>query len=341
MKNIHLIKTDKPSKLGYIFDNLILNSKLLSPTLYKNQNIYITSNEGIKDGDWCFGMDGIFQYKGKVNLPDVELPKKIILTTDQDLIKDGVQAIDDEFLQWFVTNQSCESVEIQYRYNFYAGQDLTHYKIIIPKEEPKQYPISGYAPGFYSCTCVTCEEKFQGHKRATQCEPCAIKMTQEESKNTCPKCRTKDFDTCHSIKCPMRKEEPKQEIDMMFKYIIGIDPCEKEEPKTNLDRLPFPELIKEFAEYYKNVPLVEEPKQETIEEASKNYANYNEQINKAVQEAVKFGAKWQQEQNKNKFSDEEVLEFANWCRIQDNKHSNRVITTQQLFEQFKKQRDEQ
>jgi hypothetical protein len=34
---------------------------------------------------------------------------------------------------------------------------------------------------------------------------------------------------------------------------------------------------------------------ETIEEAAKNYANYNEQINKAVQEAVKFGAKWQAE----------------------------------------------
>ena len=23
----------------------------------------------------------------------------------------------------------------------------------------------------------------------------------------CPKCRTKDFDNCHSIHCPMRKEE--------------------------------------------------------------------------------------------------------------------------------------
>jgi hypothetical protein len=38
---------------------------------------------------------------------------KIILTTDQDLIKDGVQAIDDEFLEWFVNNTSCEEVEIK------------------------------------------------------------------------------------------------------------------------------------------------------------------------------------------------------------------------------------
>jgi hypothetical protein len=30
--------------------------------------------------------------------------KKIILTTDLDLIKDGVQSIDNEFLEWFVKN---------------------------------------------------------------------------------------------------------------------------------------------------------------------------------------------------------------------------------------------
>ena len=31
-----------------------------------------------------------------------------------------------------------------------------------------------------------------------------IKLFDED---TCPKCRTKDFENCHSIKCPMRKEE--------------------------------------------------------------------------------------------------------------------------------------
>jgi hypothetical protein len=31
----------------------------------------------------------------------------IILTTDGDLIDDGVQAIDDEFLEWFVKNPIC------------------------------------------------------------------------------------------------------------------------------------------------------------------------------------------------------------------------------------------
>ena len=40
--------------------------------------------------------------------------------------------------------------------------------------------------------------------------------------------------------------------------------------------------------------------------------------------------------SKKVYSEEEVLAFANWCRVQDNKYPNRVITTQQLFEQFKK-----
>jgi hypothetical protein len=99
------------------------------------QHIYITSDEEIKEGDWCLGMDGIFQYKGKVNLPDVELPKKIILTTDPTLIEDGVQSIDDEFLEWFVKNSSCEFVVIDWSF---LSKNLYGWKIIIPQEEPKQ-----------------------------------------------------------------------------------------------------------------------------------------------------------------------------------------------------------
>jgi hypothetical protein len=39
--------------------------------------------------------------------------KKIILTTDPQLIQDGVQAIDDTFLEWFVKNPTCENVQIK------------------------------------------------------------------------------------------------------------------------------------------------------------------------------------------------------------------------------------
>lgn len=37
---------------------------------------------------------------------------------------------------------------------------------------------------------------------------------------------------------------------------------EREESKTNLEKLQFPELVEEFANYYKEVPLVEKHKQE-------------------------------------------------------------------------------
>jgi hypothetical protein len=248
MKNVYLIPTDKPSRLHLGDSGLVLCDLNFGRNTINGQNIYITNSEKPKDGDWCFGMDGIFQYKGKVNLPDVELPKKIILTTDQDLIADGVQAIDDEFLQWFVTNQSCEDVEVKRNY---LGSKCLKCGFIENHDEVDTENCP-------KCSNTTYEH-FYEHKTI---------IPQENPKNTCPKCRTTDFDNCHSIKCPMRKEKSKQEINMMFKYIIGIDPCEKEEPKTNLDRLPFPELIKEFAEYYKNVPLVEEPKQETIEDAA-------------------------------------------------------------------------
>lgn len=42
-----------------------------------------------------------------------------------------------------------------------------------------EYPIAGYAPGNYHCSCSVCEETFQGDKRAVTCEPCAIKLTEE------------------------------------------------------------------------------------------------------------------------------------------------------------------
>jgi hypothetical protein len=111
--------------------------------IYKiNQHIYITSDEEIKEGDWVISIEGIWKntITKIVGEPITDVWKKIILTTDQDLIKDGVQAIDDEFLEWFVKNPSCESIEVEHTY---ISRELNkptskYYKIILPKEEPKQ-----------------------------------------------------------------------------------------------------------------------------------------------------------------------------------------------------------
>jgi hypothetical protein len=186
MKNIHLLPTEKPSRLGRFIDTGKLSLRTDDDIPRgENINIYITSDEEIKEGDWVklFVKHIDKEWVHKVTKEDLLLytdfnneGSKIILTTDQDLIADGVQAIDDEFLEWFVKNPSCESVEVEKTfvtnsglgYQEYAILDsdfkvlevvanipqssykigevtkldgyeyITEYKIIIPQEEPKQ-----------------------------------------------------------------------------------------------------------------------------------------------------------------------------------------------------------
>ena len=57
----------------------------------------------------------------------------IILTTNALLINDGIQAIDDEFLEWFVKNPNCDFVRtLKVPYFDESGHS---YVLIIPKEE--------------------------------------------------------------------------------------------------------------------------------------------------------------------------------------------------------------
>ena len=140
MKNIHVLPTDKPSIICKL-DNVLVLSKIGTLTndtkSLIRQNIYITNDEEIKDGDWCLSKTNEVVRFGKKFT--ASLYKKIILTTDQDLINNGVQAIDDEFLEWFVKNPSCEEVKVELHVGSLRWSDSKNtYKIIIPKEEPKQ-----------------------------------------------------------------------------------------------------------------------------------------------------------------------------------------------------------
>jgi hypothetical protein len=106
MKNIHIISTDKPSRLwtNNLKRRLVLDEFPSQHPTNIAKNIYITSDEEIKEGDWHFKNDKMVT---KSHIID-NTCKKIILTTDQDLINDGVQPIDDTFLEWFVKNPSCD-----------------------------------------------------------------------------------------------------------------------------------------------------------------------------------------------------------------------------------------
>jgi hypothetical protein len=158
MKNIHLQPTSQLSRLVKIYneaDKKLFELKLnieVNDNFKEYQNIYITDSEKPKDGDWYIHKQ--INYLRVSNSTAIPMDaKKIILTTDLDLIKDGVQSIDNEFLEWFVKNQSCENVvvsknshtaieEISYEGDF-QNVDYNFYKIIIPKEEPKDV-VLGY-----------------------------------------------------------------------------------------------------------------------------------------------------------------------------------------------------
>ena len=107
------------------------------------ENIYITNDKDIKDGDWAYHSNQknvikIYGSESKLMKGHIYL-KKIILTDNEDLIKDGIQRIDNEFLEWFFKNSSCEEVEVTKK-DFSYDKDYWYskYKIIIPEDKPKE-----------------------------------------------------------------------------------------------------------------------------------------------------------------------------------------------------------
>jgi sialic acid synthase SpsE len=128
-----------------------------------HQYLYITSEEEIKKGDWFSHKQINYLRVSNSNAIPMDA-KKIILTTDPDLIKDGVQAINDKFLEWFIANPSYEEVEVEklkctgqcwkfiesdYKKTCLSGCELKEYKIIIPQEEPKQETLEEAAEKLY------------------------------------------------------------------------------------------------------------------------------------------------------------------------------------------------
>jgi hypothetical protein len=170
MKNIHLLPTDKTSNLTIrcktselmysykAFGNMVCYDVIIN----KNQHLYITN----LDEDSKYYLSGtyiihnnkiheVIENKGlyisvkELSHIDIraDLCKKIVFTTDQDLINNGIQAINDDFLQWFVKNANESGVpfdrcEVEVIPNSSWGFDTTEpkllgYKLIIPQEETK------------------------------------------------------------------------------------------------------------------------------------------------------------------------------------------------------------
>ena len=160
MKNIYLLPTDKPSRLYYHSDlkQLVLTNKTMLREFVINQNIYITSDSKFVRDEYI--TDGIEVMKATPKLVDAQGLvdrrdwKKILMTTDPELVKDGVHPIGEDFLQWFVENPTCIKVEVVYGLFNPMGRQVDpndlgqnhskcvwKYKIITTKEEQKQHLI--------------------------------------------------------------------------------------------------------------------------------------------------------------------------------------------------------
>lgn len=253
MKNIHLIATDKPSRLSYVICTekstlTLFEDKMEKGKRFFPQNIYITSDEEIKEG-WYF--NNAIGVNNPVYLKIEDIPslkaiygnkpkhlEKIILTTDQDL--DGVQAIDDDFLEWFVKNTSCENVEVRKeKYSERFDNDKSaignsdtwgnRWVIIISKEEPKQ-----------DRTCT--------NNCSVVCGECQIFEPKQETLEEASYNYTKDKinRTSHLIGfrdgAKWQQEQDKKlysEEDMLESFMAGIK-CESDNGKN------FEQFIKQF-----------------------------------------------------------------------------------------------
>ena len=298
MKNIHLIPTSQFSKLAYYQESTSYNKPILqlvnmTSSDYTYQYLYITNDEEPKDGEWVYHPEvsqeytkvnlskegderytkgqhiaqGVYKHKPTTN-EWYKKERKIILTTDPNLIIDGIQSINDEFLVWFVNNSSCEEVKISHELNINGKNGLDRarfiYKIIIPIEESIQ-EIVGY-----------------------RLKPSIDRMMVDGIlKNAMPNWNDEDksvyFIRGHVGGSLVAKLRELQVLDLWFTPIY-----ENEEVKSD--------WVKEhhLDYYHKEGIMSNKPKQETVEEAAENYINLNKRF-ADTEKAFITGAKWMQE----------------------------------------------
>jgi hypothetical protein len=149
--NVHILPTQNESRLYYNSQERtyqLCEFPKYHTDIKSTHNLSITSDEeGVYDKDYYLYEGSVFQARPR---DEGNFKNKIILTTDQDLIKNGVQSIPDEFLEWFIKNPSCEEVEIvegdiingEYTFGKYHIRRM--YYAEESKEEPKQETLEEF-----------------------------------------------------------------------------------------------------------------------------------------------------------------------------------------------------
>jgi hypothetical protein len=306
MKNLHILPTDKPSRIFYLAGNLHLEmGQLITPKDY--QNIYITSDEKFIIDEYV--TDGISVMKASPKSVDAQGFigrrdwRKIILTTDQDLIKDGVQSIDDEFLEWFVKNPTCEEIEIKHEYSsskclkcsFIENHD---------KVDTKNCP---------KCSNTTYEHFYEDKIVIPQEKPCTQDIVDEAMKIVSKDVRQPK---CVRDGLVQKQETLEETAERLFP---------KEKHPTSFETL---------RRAFISNAVRQQRRQETLEEAAVKYATNHGMMAYVFpekRESFIDGAKWQSERM---YSEEEVrLMLSESFKASQEGYD---ITSDSIIEQFKK-----
>jgi hypothetical protein len=196
------------------------------------------------------------------------------------LIKDGVCGIEDGFLDWFVKNPSCDEVETKQGFadGSSYGYNFLDYKIIIPKEEPKQ---------------ENCCTPIGQIKRYVDCKGCDRKPKQEKLHRL--------------IKEKLDENKPKQEtLEEAAERLYPINSSNKSMEMLNRHQLNNSLKQEGFIKGAKS-------------DASKEY----------------WFEKFKQEQDKNKFSEEDMITFSYKYLEQKRDKVSRSLNPEELLKQFK------
>lgn len=219
MRNIFIIPT-KESVLGFRNNHYIV--RFNEPfTQYGNANphhMYITNDEAIKTGEWCFELhngetkapSNSLKFKDnedntwwlrKANCNDeagCKTTKKIVLTTDPFLLFDGIQQISDIFLEWYIDN-TLDYIEVKEELinpmgravdpmNIFQNQSGCEWKYSIKYSKEKSLAdikcsCMRYEAGCFTANCRSCglppKEKITVAPRP----PLQRNITQEEIDN--------------------------------------------------------------------------------------------------------------------------------------------------------------